>query len=255
MDTRDIKELEFPKDGNYLNEIFRLQKELLNHYTKIESLPPYPIDLHTKESQILLKDFSARVVEELGEAMESYEKAMGKSSPHIMLSGEERLNHIYNFNEELGDALHFMIELMIYTGIKPESLSDNLDMYMLSCCYDNIRDYHDVTTMVLDISHIPDTDRYLLRGGRTLSNHVKDRMEILLWRVTYHLQLARNSLKNKPWKQSEMLTDEHVYIKHTIHAFKEMLGFFSFVGMEAKDVYVVYYKKNKVNQFRIASKY
>lgn len=257
MDTRDVKEIIFPNDGDYLREIFDLQKQLLNHYIKIESLPDYPIDLHTRDNQVLLKDFSARVIEELGEAMESYEKALGKGDLNIMVYEKTRINHIYNFNEELGDALHFMVELMIYSGIGYETLG-NLETLLVSNYVTSIHNFinpEKTNTRELNLTYVEENDYHLVRGGRFLSIPIRDQMAKLLWDIVYDLQLARNSLKNKPWKQSEMLTDENLYQKHTIWAFRKLMGFFDFVGMEAKDIYVVYYKKNMINQFRIRSKY
>ena len=68
MDSRDIiQEPGIIPGDKYLEEIYSMQKELLSGYIGIEGLPQYPIDINTKASQSLLKDFTARVVEELSE--------------------------------------------------------------------------------------------------------------------------------------------------------------------------------------------
>jgi hypothetical protein len=67
--------------------------------------------------------------------------------------------------------------------------------------------------------------------------------------------MARNTLKNKPWKQTHMLTDTNQYenaMKKTAYA---LFTFLYFVGITKESVFHIYYKKNKVNQFRIKSKY
>ena len=72
MDSRDIlKEPEEVIDNTYLENIYSLQKELLEGYIGIEGLHPYPINVNTKKNQSLIKDFVGRVIEELGESYES----------------------------------------------------------------------------------------------------------------------------------------------------------------------------------------
>ena len=74
MDSRDIiQEPGIIPGDKYLEEIYSMQKELLSGYIGIEGLPQYPIDINTKASQSLLKDFTARVVEELSEGYESFQ--------------------------------------------------------------------------------------------------------------------------------------------------------------------------------------
>ena len=73
MDIRDIKEEpEIVENGKFLEKIYELQKVLLDHYIGIEGLPQYPVDVNTKSSQVLLKDFTGRVTEELAEGYESH---------------------------------------------------------------------------------------------------------------------------------------------------------------------------------------
>ena len=72
MDSRDIQEMpEKVFDGQYLEKIYELQKELLDGYIGIEGLPQYPININSKKSQVLIKDFVGRVIEELAEGYES----------------------------------------------------------------------------------------------------------------------------------------------------------------------------------------
>ena len=72
MDSRDIKEEpSIPKDNKYLESIYEMQKQLLDSYISIEGLPKYPLNINTKTNQLILKDFTSRVIEELAEAYES----------------------------------------------------------------------------------------------------------------------------------------------------------------------------------------
>ena len=267
MDVRDItEEVKYPGLSAFA-DIFGLQKVLLNHYISIESLPDYPIDINTKESQILLKDFTGRIVEELGEGFESYLIMMNMF--HQGIDEEEMIPHLQNFNEEISDALHFWLELMVYSGYETEHLMKWLDHYTEGTYrgYDQLRSWFEIAELTVDqelaMKRLPCRwvikDHMLedefLRGGRQLSNDRKDIMKQYLWDITYHLQIARNTLKNKPWKQTQMMTDFNQYEESMMNATMAMFKFFYFAGFTAESLYVIYYKKNKVNFFRIKSKY
>lgn len=139
MDSRDIiQEPGIIQGDKYLEEIYSMQKELLSGYIGIEGLPQYPIDINTKASQSLLKDFTARVVEELSEGYESFqaisesmsknhwELANGNCEDSIYI---ELLNNLQNANEENADAIHFFVELLIYANVGPEDIMSYMEKY------------------------------------------------------------------------------------------------------------------------------
>ena len=265
MDIRDItEEVKYPGNKAF-QRMFDLQKELIDHYVGIEGLPQYPIDVNTRSSQVLMKDFIGRIIEELGEAWESYE---------IMMDMKDRLSynyglipHLQNFNEEVSDAIHFWLELMIFCGFEEDTLRKWGAYYMGDhISTGTLRAYVAIGGINLPFEHskrypaywvIRDEDLKdeFLRGGRKLSKDIKAVMKQLLWDVTYHLQIARNTLKNKPWKQSEMMTDENLFEKEMMKATLAMFSFFYFAGFTAESLYYIYYKKCRVNLFRIRSKY
>ena len=267
MDIRDItEEVKYPGIGA-LGDIFGLQKILLNHYASIESLPDYPVDIHIKENQVLLKDFSARIVEELGEGFESY--LIMLKMFHRGVDEVDMIPHLQNFNEEISDAIHFWLELMVYSGFEGSKMMGWLDEITEGTYrgYDQLESWMKVGQLCVEqelaMKKLPCRwvikDHMLedefLRGGRQLSSDRGYIMKQYLWDITYHLQIARNTLKNKPWKQTEMMTDKKQYeqsMKETCLAF---FKFFYFAGFTKESLYVIYYKKNKVNQFRIKSKY
>lgn len=69
------------------------------------------------------------------------------------------------------------------------------------------------------------------------------------------LSVARNFLKNKPWKQTGEMTDEKAYQSEVVIGFIEYLGYLKFVGMDAQSAYVLRFKKHLVNVFRQNSQY
>lgn len=268
MDIRDIKEqVKYPGRSAFDN-ILRLQMELLDNYIGIESLPPYPIDINTKESQILVKDFTGRIIEELGEGFESYLIMMDMF--HRGIPEEEMTPHLQNFNEEISDAIHFWLELMVYSDFGMGKILEWANVYVESTLIKG----HDPLDVWLRIGgafveqevanqkipcrwvikdHMLEDE--FLRGGRQLGKNRMDIMKQYLWDVTYHLQIARNTLKNKPWKQTEMMTDTTQYEESMRETMLALFKFLFFAGFTKESLYVIYYKKNKVNQFRIKSKY
>ena len=96
--------------GETLSAIFNRQKELMEKYHDIElrsgllQTEDCPVNLDDKRGQARIKDFSWRITEEVGEALDALRNE----------GGEEGLLH---FNEELIDGLHFLTEMTILTGI------------------------------------------------------------------------------------------------------------------------------------------
>ena len=90
-------------EGDLLQAIFNRQKSLMEKYHHIEErsgllqTADCPVNLDDKRGQARLKDFSWRVTEELGEALDAK-------------------NHQEHYQEELIDGLHFLTELTILAG-------------------------------------------------------------------------------------------------------------------------------------------
>ena len=92
-------------------------------------------------------------------------------------------------------------------------------------------------------------------GYNNLSWDFHDQEAKYCWEVSYHLSVARNFLKNKPWKQTGEMTDEKAYQSEVVMGFIEYLGYLKFVGMDAQSAYVLRFKKHLVNVFRQTSNY
>jgi len=75
------------------------------------------------------------------------------------------------------------------------------------------------------------------------------------WDIVYQLGLMCNTLKNKPWKQTQMLTDKELFTKHLDFAWSYMYTLLLKELGRDEEIYLYYFKKNKVNQFRQRSKY
>jgi hypothetical protein len=86
-------------------------------------------------------------------------------------------------------------------------------------------------------------------------NKGQSRLKDFAWRITEELGEAMNCLKNKPWKQTHMITDETHYQEELIDALHFFVELLILSGMTAEDVYRMYCKKSEVNKFRQRSKY
>lgn len=282
MDIRNITK-ESPKviKGNYLEAMYELQKELMEGYITIENLPNYPLNINHKKHQIVLKDFSARVMEELAEGYESTHLAMDMLTKvgfnTSLLSRDDfrmLVNHLQNSNEEQADATAFFLEMMIYADINPsdfiafikdeghsveeDNLLETLMIYGLTLTL-NVRDLP-LRFNILKLEDFDSEEEYnkvrgYIPGFTELSTTCHDIESSLLWQVCYHLGVARNYLKNKPWKQSGELTDERPYIRETILAFIKYMGYLNYMGFTPDSLYKLFWRKNQVNQFRQKSRY
>ena len=185
---------------NIWTEIFNYQNDLMEEYHRIESINQVgyyhvrdiPFDLDHPRWQEMIKQLTFRILEEVAESMAAH------SEEH--------------YAEELIDALHFAVELMIVLSYRvPEKMED----YKPDKAY----------------------PRYYMQS----------------W-VFKHYGLAANCLKNKPWKQTFQPTDEKQFRNRIIFGFRALYILLREV-MSDEQIYLVYVKKMKVNQFRQKSKY
>ena len=131
MDIRNFTNQEIPpyKKGCELEFLYDLHKGLLDKYLDIEKLPTYPINVNTRKGQSIIKDMSARVIEEIGEGFESTTLALqmlDKNGFNFSIWSRDDynmlLNHLQNSNEEQADALAFYFNLLMYSNIQPEDI-------------------------------------------------------------------------------------------------------------------------------------
>jgi hypothetical protein len=81
--------------------MFARQTDLMAKFKVREGLPDWPLELHTKDNQQLLRNFAWRMTEELTEAYAE------------LLHGSDRVRLM----DELADATHYMIEMLVFSGM------------------------------------------------------------------------------------------------------------------------------------------
>ena len=278
MDVRNIRE-EVPniKETEVLPQMYTLGLEQLNGYRQIESLPEYPLDINNPKSQVILKDFIGRVIEELTEGFESTNEVFDLCSKNgwnmEMLNEEEHqsiLNSLANANEEQADALGFFFTLLAYSNVLPEDiLSYNKAKDLFEVMAIGVKelvikysDYHNL----LKFDIIRKEDFYEDEGkwehinsytpGFHQMNELSHEAEKLyLWEVIYELNKARNFLKCRPWKQTQVMTKEIDFQESLVKAFYLYMGFLAMNGFTPCGLFSLFFKKQRLNLWRQTTNY
>lgn len=205
--------------GDKLQAIFTRQKSLMDKYHDIElrsgllQTEDCLVNLDDKRGQARIKDFSWRVTEELGEALDA----------------KATKDH---YQEELIDGLHFLTELTILAG----------------------KDYHNILPEGTALYH---NDRLedLVENAKECISRNGDNLNYWVSKFIENLGMMCNCLKNKPWKQSMMKTDQNAFYGRLSEVWVIYITILVVSGMTAQDIADIYLKKSQVNQFRQRSNY
>ena len=205
--------------GDKLQAIFTRQKSLMEKYHDIElrsgllQTEDCPVNLDDKRGQARIKDFSWRVTEELGEALDA----------------KATKDH---YQEELIDGLHFLTELTILAG----------------------KDYHNILPEGTALYH-NDQLEDLVENAKECISRSGDNLDYWVSKFIENLGMMCNCLKNKPWKQSMMKTDQNAFYGRLAEVWVLYITLLVVSGMDADSIATTYLKKSQVNKFRIRSAY
>jgi len=219
-DVRDgIKNYEEVDDA--FNWLWNKQFELYEKYKHIEEMPEkWPMNIHTSETQIWIKDFFWRVWEELMEAFESLIEYSLEIDP-------EKKNLYYDhYLEELSDALHFYLEIYVLLDrhINIEETIEEAKQFFLS-------KEDDILEIVIDMNH----------------------------KIGLQMGLAANKLRNKKWKVSQVLVDVDDFNQYLDDGFINLIYLIAMSINPVDDLRYeflnLYHLKMVVNKFRQRSNY
>jgi hypothetical protein len=234
----NIKDFENPDQGagDKLIQIFNRQKELIQKYHPIEEknglllTKDIPVNIHDNKGQARLKDFAWRVTEELGEAL-------GALSEHPDL--------IDHYNEEIADALHFLVEFTILSGTSEEELTAGLKEWVLNFanpeCSDHLEYIYEfaMANMILD----------------DIASRNEAKLICYTGLVIRELSMTCNTLKNKAWKQTSMLTDLKEFKSRLEFVWVNFIKLCLCANISPSHLFNLYFRKSEVNKFRIRSQY
>ena len=216
MNINDFKApSEYPQNG-YLEAIFERQAELMVKYHPIEE----------RNGLLQTPDCPVNIHDSKGQAR--LKDFAWRITEEITEATEARdvLDHYEHYLEEMIDALHFMVEQQILAGLSPESYRPE-----------------GLKTDILV---------YLMGDGNLYVSGLKPLTE---YHIIEKVGLAMNCLKNKPWKQSQMMTDEDKFYGYMKESLLMLLAVLVRAGLTATEVYGLYFCKNEVNKFRQRSNY
>ena len=214
--------------GDKLVAIFERQHELMVKYHDIElrsglmQTEDCPVNLDDKRGQARLKDFAWRITEEVGEALDS------------LHSGDK--DHYY---EELIDGLHFLTEMSCLTGITPSGIFRNVFEREPAPGEDMLETFvtrSQQQTVKFDVNPNPSDIAFKVMN------------------LVEALGMTCNCLKNKPWKQSNMVTDRNAFYQNFSIVWKVYIALLS-LELSADEIVDVYLRKSQVNKFRQRSNY
>lgn len=202
--------------GDKLEAIFNRQKELMAKYHDIEKRGGL---LQTEDCPVNLDDKRGQA--RLKDFAWRLTEEVGEALDALNVHGD-----VVHFQEELIDGLHFLTEFSILSGITPKDLRPESEVDILESMFEELKES--------------------IYDGWTLAERVAFLIE--------KLGMTCNCLKNKPWKQSNMVTDKKAFKENlaaTWAAYIVLLGY----NMTADEVADTYLKKSQVNKFRQRSNY
>lgn len=280
------KKIVIPEEDFLLMELFTKQEELMDKYVSKGSLPQYPFkEIDSKKNQSFIRELISRVTEELTESYQQRTVILANYTSNTSI--REVGASVFGLAEEIGDTLHFFIELLIYCKVTFQTLSYHIAKqcsergiilsnptwelyYAIEVGKNAFKETHHTTSItdtritgyafghkqVMDIW----TTAYpalldVADGGYHINPKTLDIEAQQCWLITMNLYWAQNLLKNKAWKETGVETNIPVFQERLMDTFLLYLGYLAYLGYTQKSIYSCYAYKNVINHKRISEKY
>jgi len=203
-----------------LAEIFKRQLEF------VKSLEPiyrdnlmfpgyYPLRLDSRDDQEHFRLLAWRCMEELCEAVECYYEYLDTES------------YEGKFAEEMADALHFLIELCIATGVTEGELVSGYEATILN----------------------PEVDQLhycFWRIGNATEATIPER----IGNVGYKLGLAMHQLRQRPWRTDDRPTNRTIFVGRMSATWYTFVTACKRAKIGPADIYNAYFAKSCINKIR-----
>jgi len=267
-----MSEIHQPPTYRTLQEMFAKQRLILSEYKIREDLPEWPWDLQTKRAQVLLKRFAYRLMEELGEASEQLTLA----NEYISSNQAEKAEQcIEQYNEELADAWHFFLEILIFSGMDETGIElwvrrkraengifestlngDNLLKGLLVFAqYQNysegyIRKKRDEFVIFAEPEVFTENPQDM--GGRSINEKALGIHDQFFWAIGRQIMTAMNQLKIRDWHTREEKTVNLIkYNEAMMEAFIFFIRLMDYTQKTELSIYNSYMIKNAINWERL----
>lgn len=247
----------------------QLQKELLEHYIRIEGMPMYPVDPTSKEGRALLRDFAYRITDELVEASNHIAAIYESLASNQQMQARQELRH---FNEELGDWWHFLLEFIVFADINESQLEGlvyqaaqeeigGFEYEESECHLDNMFAIADLVCLRAGLREDRRNKFNIGKanledwGAATLGPRTIELFYMGSWNATENLFKAIHDLKHKPWAQTDTKANLAGFLSHTGRFFLSVMQLMVIIGKTPMSIKESYFLTNKKNQNRIKSGY
>lgn len=204
------------------HEMWERQEQLLWKFEEIEyknralEWPGRVADIDNFTQEMKLRRYAWQITEEIGEAL------WGKYVSASLSS---------NLREEIADAFHFLLDLFILSGFKPEHILSATEQYI------PIRQ--------------DQFERFFAECADDLA--AEDVLEESAWfHVILGLTVTMNLLKNRPWRKERRLVDRKMYLASLHGVLKAFIRACISSGVGPDQLHESYFKKAVVNEQRIA---
>lgn len=274
-DSKYFLKLEPFNGGRITEGIFKYQGALMKEYIKRDKILPLPLNLADRNHQNFIRKLMGDWGEELAEASDVYHvKVLELFTGSIYTDQKVQKDLkalLLDFTQELIDALHFMVEICIYLnidhddiiGLLKQSLSEqNLplateDALTTSLWYgryqNNERDENRIYRK--EGFNLPFSEPTKI-AGLSISLPMIEHSKVMFWEATQAMFIARNLMKIKDTRESEIQTNINTLQVKVVEAWVRFMQLLDFLGLDdPKDIYIHYENKNLINQKRIIEGY
>lgn len=218
MNIDDVAKDQVPEySARALEDIFARQRELMVKYEPIEKASGLQ---QTPNVPVDIND-------KFGQAR--LKDFAWRVTEEITESTEAVTTDLHHAREEAADALHFMVELFILAGLDTTYIADSIGLKTSDNALQEI------------FKRLPDASPKLFVAAA--------------YGCIEALGKATNCLKQRPWKQTHILTDEHRFYTHLLRAFSLLCNYCASIGHTSESLFEYYFRKSEVNKFRQRSQY
>lgn len=181
------------------------------------------------------------------------------------------LNHLANANEEQADALGFFFTLLLYSNILPEDIlkyQDAKSLFEVMAIgvknllikypdHRSVRKYPILSPTDWAREDRAEYDKIVsyTPGFHEMSEISHENEKLYLWEVIYELNKARNFLKCRPWKQTQVMTKEIDFQESLVKSFYLYMGFLAMNGFTPCGLFSLFFKKQRLNLWRQNTNY
>ena len=162
----------------------------------------------------------------------------------------------------------FFFTLLLYSNIWPEDILKYQDAKSLFAVmaigvkellikypdHLSVRKYPIITPMNIGRSEWDKVVSYT-PGFHEMSEISHENEKLYLWEVIYELNKARNFLKCRPWKQTQVMTKEIDFQESLVKSFYLYMGFLAMNGFTPYGLFSLFFKKQRLNLWRQKSNY